>query len=244
MKRLNQVVAVERDAKKNAYSDISKEHHLLQKPELVSGISRTYKPLRDDGEVFPAESKLVQTRVTDVLQELQRRYRDFWDVTLTRDIGNQSATADILLPNGEIVATGVPVSTLLFLEKQLSDMHTFLGKLPTLPTDETWTFDAAKGYYVSPPTQTHKTAKVQKPIVLYQATVEHPAQTQLITEDVTIGHWTTVKHSGAIPVDRKRELVERCERLLAAVKDARERANMIEVSDMKMADAIFSKLLG
>jgi hypothetical protein len=39
--------------------------------------------------------------------------------------------------------------------------------------------------------------------VLYDATEHHPAQTQLISEDVIVGWWETVKHSGAIPRPRQ-----------------------------------------
>ena len=79
--------------------------------------------------------------------------------------------------------------------------------------------------------QTQKTKKEQRPIVLYHATEHHPAQTQLITEDVVIGHWTTTKWSGAIPRPRKRALLERIVKLEEAVKFARERANSIDATE-------------
>lgn len=85
---------------------------------------------------------------------------------------------------------------------------------------------------------------MQKPIVLYAATPEHPAQTQLITEDVLAGYWSTVKQSGAMPATEKLALLERIDKLLRAVKDAREAANMIdEVKVPDVGAAIFNYLL-
>jgi hypothetical protein len=242
-KKLNQVVAIEKDVKARSYKDLTKEHHLLQKPDSVSGFSKTYQPLREDGEVFPPESRVVQNVVEYALQEVAVRLGELWDLTYTKDVGNQQARGDVVV-GGKTLLGGVPVPTLLFLEKQLADMHTFLSKLPTLPTDETWTFDNSKGYHITEPTKTVKTRKEKKVIVLYPATDKHPAQTQLVDEDVTIGHWTTIKHSGAISNDRRRQLIERCELLQDAVKVARERANLQEVDEQKMARTIFLFLFG
>jgi len=86
---------------------------------------------------------------------------------------------------------------------------------------------------------------MQKGIVLYDATEHHPAQTQLITEDVVVGHWTTTKFSGAIPRPRKKVLLERIRQLADAVKFAREQANSIEADDQKVGrkvlDFIFAR---
>jgi hypothetical protein len=45
---------------------------------------------------------------------------------------------------------------------------------------ESWTKVTNSGLWVTEPIQTHRTKKVQKPIVLYPPTTEHPVQTQLI----------------------------------------------------------------
>jgi len=37
----------------------------------------------------------------------------------------------------------VPATYLLFLEKQLTDLHTLVSKLPVLDASETWVFDQA-----------------------------------------------------------------------------------------------------
>jgi hypothetical protein len=53
-----------------------------------------------------------------------------------------------------------------------------------------------------------------------------------------------VKFSGSLPQKRINELLERLERLQAAVKFAREEANQTEVEEQKVGEKIFQYLLG
>ena len=101
------------------------------------------------------------------------------------------------------VLKDVPVTTLLFLEKQLVDIHTFVEKLPTLDPGEAWNYSPDVDHYVSESYQTTKTKKVLKNHVKAEATKEHPAQVETYTEDVVVGYWTTVKFSGAVPRGKK-----------------------------------------
>ncbi len=79
--------------------------------------------------------------------------------------------------------------------------------------------------------------------MLYDATPEHPAQTQIITRDVLAGYWSQVRHSGAMPKPEKDALAERVEKLLQAVKQAREAANgMDEASAPSVGEAVFDYL--
>jgi hypothetical protein len=71
-----------------------------------------------------------------------------------------------------------------------------------------------------------------------------PAQVEVYYEDVTVGFWRTIKFSGAMPAKRVNELLERVEKLQAAVKFAREEANGIEASEQKIGEKFFEYLLG
>ena len=73
---------------------------------------------------------------------------------------------------------------------------------------------------------------------------EHPAQTQLITEDVIAGSWLTIKYSGAMSAPRKKQLLARIEKLSNAVKFAREQANAMDVQDKKCGKEVFDFLFG
>ena len=45
MARLNQIIAVEKGVKSRSFQELTEAHHVLQKPTMLSGISRTYRPM-------------------------------------------------------------------------------------------------------------------------------------------------------------------------------------------------------
>ncbi|MBS1792910.1 MAG: hypothetical protein JSS81_03600 [Acidobacteria bacterium] len=231
--KLNQIIAIEKGAKNRLYSAITELHKNAQKADLYYGFSKNYEPKEEGGEQFPPEQKKVMMRADDVLAETKQLFTEFLDITATKDFANVEAKADVTVA-GQTLIKDAPVPYLLFLEKQLTDLRTFVEKMPTLDESDDWRRDEASGLFKTDPTRTHRTAKVQEPIVLYDATEKHPAQTQLITKDVIVGYWTQVKQSGAITRGDKRRLLERVEAVLAAVKSARETANSVEAPDKKV----------
>lgn len=240
--KLSQLVAVEADVRKSAYSDLTKTHHLVQKPASVSGESATYRPKDEGGETFPPANRLVQVEVEETLREIASKQIPFWDLALSKDTANCSAFADLTLPNGSILEK-VPVSTLLFMEKQLQDVITFLEKLPVLDADKIWRRDEARNLWVTDPVESAKTAKVQEALVLYPATEKHPAQTQMVTTDKVVGTWTKQYLSGAVPEKRRKQLVARAQLILQTIKKAREEANSIQVEERNGTQALWDYLL-
>ncbi len=242
MTKLNQIIAIEKGIKSRAHSTISELYKLLQKPQLFNGGTRTYLKRDDDGEDLPQERQNVQHKVSDVLASARKSTAELINVTLQKDETNMRAAADVII-DGVTVMTDVPVTTLLFLEKQLTDLRTFISRTPVLDNGESWQKDEGSGLYKTDPRQTQRTKKVQRPIVLYDATDKHPAQTQLVTDDITVGYWNTVLNSGAMPHPKKEAMEEKIEKLVLAVKQAREKANDIEASERRtLGDAIFDYL--
>ena len=162
-----------------------------------------------------------------------------FDIVATQDQGNTQARAEVAV-DGTVILDALPVPTLLFLEKQLQDVHTFVAALPVLEQGEDWTLDVGTGLHKTDPVESIRTKKTQKPIVKYDATKEHPAQTELITEDVTVGHWLTTKFSSALPRPEIVAMLRRVEALQDAVKRAREAANIIEVEPVNIGDSLFT----
>lgn len=242
--KLNQIIAIEKGIKAKAYSDLSEINKVVQKPDLFNGFSKTYQSKDEDGDKLPQEKKRVQFVVDDVLRSVSRTMTDLIDVTTRKDWTNCIAKGDVVV-DGTTIFAGAPVSFLLFMEKQLTDLRTLIGNLPVLAEDETWAKDDNSGLYRSEVTQTHRTKKVPKPIVLYPATPEHPAQTQLTAEDIVEGYWSAVKHSGAMPKPAKQALATKIDKLLRAVKEARELANITdELPAPANGTAVFNYLLG
>lgn len=242
MPKLNQIIAVEKTVKSRSYSDLTEAHKQLQKNNLLSGISRTYRPKDEEGEVLPPESTRVQLKAEAVIKQTADILGNLFDVTATKDWANCEAKADVVI--GErVLLKQVPVSYLLFLEKQLTDLSTFIRKLPILDASESWEFDPSADAYATEPLQTVRTKKIPRNHVKAEATDKHPAQVEVYYEDVTVGYWRTVKFSGALPASRVHELQNRIEKLQQAVKFAREEANSYEVTDQKVGDKVFAYLL-
>jgi hypothetical protein len=166
-----------------------------------------------------------------------------FDVTATKDWANTRARADVVV-DGQTLLTQVPATYLLFLEKQLVDLHTFVKKLPVLDAAESWTFDPSADAWATEPVQTAKTKKIPRNHVKAEPTDKHPAQVEVYYEDVVVGYWRTVKFSGALPAQRVNELLARVERLQETVKFAREEANNLEVEDGKVGERIFHYVFG
>ncbi|MFF0517748.1 hypothetical protein ACFYTC_03520 [Actinomadura nitritigenes] len=241
MAKLNQIIAVEKGAKSRAQREIAEIGQRLQKTALLSGISRTYQPLDDEGESLPPESTRVQVKAEGTLKEVAAALTRLFDITATKDWANCDARADVTV-DGRTVLEQVPVAHLLFLEKQLTELAALVDRLPVLDAAESWTFDESADVWRTEPVRTTRTKKIPRAHVLYEATTEHPAQVETYTEDVIIGTWTRTAFSGALPARRVNELRERVAKLQAAVKFAREEANGAEVTDRKVGEAVFGYL--
>jgi hypothetical protein len=237
MARLNQILAVEKNRKTALHGQITDLHHKTQKADLLTGHHKMYTSKEEDGETFPDDVRRVQLVAKEALDQVSECLASLMDVTATKDWANCQAKANVLVGDKTFLAE-VPVPYLLFLEKELRDLNTFVEKIVELDPGERWTQDALDGSFRSDPVKTQKSKKLKKPIVLYPATPEHPAQTQLIEEDVVTGTWTTTKFSGAIPRSRKKQLLERIGLLEDAVKFAREQANALEVDEKKVGKTI------
>jgi hypothetical protein len=240
MPKLNQIIAVEKGVKSKSYAELTEAHHAVQKAALLSGIARTYQPKDEEGEQLPPESTRVQVRTEQVLRDIATTLTKLFDVTATKDATNCVAKANVVIDD-QTLLTDVPVSYLLFLEKQLTDLQTFIRKLPVLDAAESWTFNESADCWSTEPVRTIRTKKVPRNHVKAEATEKHPAQVEVYYEDIAIGYWTTVKFSGALPAKRVSEILERVEKLQQAVKFAREEANNTVV-DRKVGEKVFGYL--
>jgi hypothetical protein len=243
MAKLNQIIAVEKGVKAQSLRDLTDAHQILQKPALLNGIARTYRPKDEEGEQFPPESTKVQVKAEEVVRKTAEILSKLFDVVATKDWANTQAKADVVV-DGQVLLAQVPATYLLFLEKQLVDMYTFVRKLPVLDASETWVFDPSSDSWATEPVQTTKTKKIPRNHVKAEATEHHPAQVEVYYEDVVVGQWRTVKFSGSMPATRVNELLERVEKLQQAVKFAREEANNLEVQDQKLGAKLFQYLFG
>lgn len=241
MPKQHHIISIESGTKTRVTRDLTDIYHHLQRKGAFDGQTRVYEPINEEGEQFPDESQKVQKNADSLLRGAAKILTELFDVVATKDTGNMTARADVLVDDKPLLKD-VPATHLLFLEKQLKDIQTVWRTLPTLDPAYEWQRDEAGGYRAKP-VKTTKTQKVAEPIVLYNATPEHPAQTQLVSVDKTVGHWNTTKLSGALSADRKKQLLDRVAVLINAVKTARTTANLVDVEHQEVGEKIFDYLL-
>ncbi len=243
MAHLSQVIAVEKDAKEKAAASINAANSIIGNHTLFSGIARSYTPKDEDGEQLPPESTRMRFTVKQVVTLIQESLTTLFDVIATKDWSNCTAQADITV-DGKVLLSKVPATYILFLEKQLAELHAFVKKLPTLDAAETWAYDPAQDSFATPPVETVRSKKVMRNHVLAEATDKHPAQVQVYAEDVPAGRWKTIKYSGAIQTSEQNAMLARIEKLQHAVKFAREEANRMTVTEQHVGATVLHYIFG
>ena len=182
----------------------------------------------------------LQTTVGEELKWISKFFVKAMDVATQIDAANQKASASITLDDGRTIASDVPVTTLLELEKRLTTLQELFAKIPTLDPTQAFEIDPTfrkPGVYKSREVIKPKTAKIDKALVLYEATKEHPAQVKEKTYDVEIGQTRTIEWSGMITPAEKAGIHARVDEMIRAVKKARAVANAVEVDQTRKIGA-------
>jgi len=245
MPKLHQILAVETGIRAQTQRDLTDSHHGLQKPDMLQGIYREYQPVAEGGEKLPPERQLLQTRVPEVVKRTMEILERTFDIIAVRDFANCEAKADVILNDGTALLKNVPATYLLWVEKRLEDLHAFVSRLPILPADLEWVWDTNQMCYRNKQEiKTVRTAKIPYSLVLLAPTKEHQGQAVEKSRDEIVGHWTTIRYSGALPVELVRRMKDRVEELQKVVKYAREKANEIETKDVKVGETVLKYVFG
>lgn len=222
--------------------------HRSWAPETLTGVHRDYRPLNEDGQTLPSESKRVQLSASKSIEAMAEIVGKEFDLEFAQDRGNSQARADVVV-DGTVVLADVPVTFLLRLEKWLVDLRTYVAGLPVLDSAVAWHWDEAREVWATDPVETFRTIKEPQVLVKWAPPTDkftQPAQTEVIFPDVSVGIWSTVKLSGALPAEVKRLYQARVGALVDAVKVAREAANATELPDNlpKAGKSVFDFLFG
>jgi hypothetical protein len=241
--RLSQIIAIEKDVRTRAEQVTATVYHQLQKPEPLSGVSKTYEPRDADGERLAPQGNRVQVTVDEGIRDIRTAGARYLDVLGAKEATDQIAVADVIV-DGVVFIAAAPVTLLLGLERQLNEELIQVRKLPTLSLEYHWNDDDDQGVYVTDPIMSNRSKKIPKAFEKSPATDKHPAQVDTYFEDVVVGDWTTRYRSGAIPGRDKRAILDRLTKLIEAVKQAREEANTTTAVDFKVGDKVFGYVYG
>jgi hypothetical protein len=121
------------------------------------------------------------------------------------------------------------------------------GFPPGEHVEETAERSAVRGpqaYRSRHPEQRLRLEKGLKSLVLIDPTQWQPGQAQAVPDEHRTGVWEITKFSGAVSRDRKAQLTENAEALLAALRQARERANHTAAPAVSIGREVFAFLLG
>lgn len=239
MGKLHELLAVEPDLKGTAERIISETINTFSKKEgHFKRQVRTYQPVDDDGLKLPDETSEMVTTVPERLDYTWEKVAKYLDAVAQKEVTNTQASAKIEVDGKPLIDKELPATLLLALEGRLKQLREAYNAIPTLEPGEKWDWDPQTRTYASSPKDTFKTKKVRKNHVKAEATEKHPAQVEVYTEDMVVGTWTTKKWSGALTSAKKSDLLERIDKLVRAVKQARQRANATEAVSVSVADAL------
>lgn len=208
---------------------------LFAQPQKFLGQVRTYRPLEENGKTQPDEITNLSTTVDSEVRLLLQALSDWMDASVQKEVTNQSTKATIII-NGQ--AIDLPAPALLNLESKLANLRSLLEAIPVNDTTERWEWDEQSNSYISAPRTTYRTEKEPRSIIGAPATDKHPAQVQWFSEDVRVGEWTTTIRSGMLAPSDKRDVLRRLDTVIAEVKRGRQRANDVEVTDIKIAKVL------
>lgn len=240
--QLHEILAVEAGLKKTSRDMIDEGANTFAKrSEHFAGSVRTYD-CKVEGDVSIADEQIVErqdivTTVNDKLEYVLGHVVRHIDSMATKDNANQIAVADIEV-GGKVLAEEVPVTTLLSLEDEIKRIREMVKAIPTLAPGKSWIKAEELGpniFKLEHPELKTRTRKTLRNHVKAEATEKHPAQVELFQEDIPVGVYTTERTSGAITPAAKAEMLDRVDQTFRAVKQARQRANATEITQVEMA---------
>ncbi len=250
---LYELLAVEPEKKANAERARGQTIEAFRASQAhFTGMRRTFKPFAVDeakgevaGERLETETHIVKT-VTEELEKTLALSADAFDVAFQVDEANMRARADLVV-DGQVLAEALPATYLLQLEKRLRELRLIFKEIPTFDPVRRWSEDPGadkKNVLRAEPVVTIRKQRTRKYNVMHEATKEHPAQIDIVEVDEPVGEIRSYDWTGMISPGRKAALLEQVDRLIEAVKEARARANSVEIDpSQKIAQRLFQHLL-
>jgi len=237
MPKLHELLAVENNLETQAAkvrSDLaetfSKKRHLFEEKHTV------FTPNTEGAQPVVEAQSNIQSTVLKELEWVSKHLIKALDASYQVAEANTVARADVILDDdaGTILLRNVPATALLELEKRLVEIRELLATTPTLDPAKNFTPDDQKGrLYKAREITKERTKKDVRIVIKYEATKEHPAQTELLPQDKVIGTISEQEWSGMITPAQKAELLDRAEQTIRAVRRARSRANDAETDSTK-----------
>lgn len=237
-KQLHVILAAEGDVTKRANDLVAELGEKFSKsPTYFHGEIKTLKMLEDSpgNQAIEAQARVFKPLTTSVKSATAWALK-FWaqseNLQEAKAVGNSLAKADLIV-GGAVLATNLTVDQLLGLSHRLKALQRVLSTAPTLDLARSWTptTDAGDvaGAYKSDAQITTKPEKTVGAVTLAPATDKHPAQVKEISIERILGKFESVRFSGELTSAQKANLLANLDALITATKEARQRANSVEI---------------
>lgn len=205
-----------------------KKHHLFEEKRV------RFVPSVEDLQETEEVQSTLSTRVVDELRAISGHINKSLDASFAVAVANTVAKADIIIDedNGDepiTLATGVPATALLELEKRMGQLLGLAKAIPVIDSARGFTYNADSRTYIARENERIKTRKTKKVYRLAEATKEHKEQAELCDFDEPIGKIIEHESSGKMSPADKHKILDKIEVLTRAIKQARARANATEV---------------
>lgn len=249
--KLHELLAAEKTANEATNHMLGDTIMKFGKPDhFFLGVEASLSMLKDSPENKRLEeaarqSKVLPTNVYDTLDFMFKVWVRSEDLQMQKNMGNLSAKADIVF-RGKTLASDVPVDELMGLEARLTHLRdAVLSKIPTVDASKRWDVDPQTNAhtFIAPVERVVKTEKIMVPVILYEATKEHPAQVKEATKDEVVGTFERTVRSGAATAVQKSEVLLAVDDLITSIKQARQRANAVEAPAVVIGQRIVDVLL-
>ena len=238
--KLHELLAVEQDRKNQANIAVGEAIKVFSKQDvLFDGMVKRYISLEENAEQIPDESKEIVTTIKDKLNATLEMVIAAIDANISKEETNASGIAKTELIVGDKNFGTFSATSLLALETQLGKIKEMYQQIPTLDSAKKWVFDTQRGVFRTDEEIKFRSIKRPKVVVKYEATKEHPAQTEILQIDFQVGKYETVYTSGRVTLAQKNQMLKRIQQLLEAVKIARSKANNVEVNNIKIGQKLF-----
>lgn len=238
MGKLHELLAVEPDLKAEAQRLAKKVLGIFGSESALVGKIRTYQPLEEGGQTFADEITELATKVGDELAGWEVAFSAWLDAATQKEVTNQGTSANVVV-DGTTLFESMPATALLNLESKLAEIRQIFNAIPTNDPTEHWEWDEQQDCWVSRERISYRTHKAMRSHVAYHATEQHPAQVETYTEDIRAGVWTSILQSGMLSPVEKQARLKRIDTLIRAVKQARQRANDIDVVNVQLGQKLF-----
>lgn len=245
MTKLHEILAVEGDVRKEAERIKAETVHTFQsKPQHFKGHVKTTTMFSED-DVTPApEVVTITDTVNGKLRYTLSHFGNWLDVVHQKEEANQRAVADVIV--GEtVLLEKVPATFLLGLEAKLLAIKDLYANIPTLAPGINWMLsgDLDDVFVAQMDKETFVTRKTINSKVLYEATDHHPAEIERWTEDQRVGKNVTQSSCSMVSAGDKARMIGKLNKLITAVRQARQRANGVDINKRKVSDILVNYLL-